>query len=175
MNTQSVLVVDDDAIFRERLQKAFISRGFTAHAAATGKEASELAKTHTFSAATVDLKLPNESGISIVEDLHKINPQTKILVLTGYGSISTAVEAMKKGASNYLSKPADADQILEALNENTPSQPPKVATPTLSRVEWEHIQRVLSECGGNISKASKILGLHRRSLQRKIAKEPAKS
>ncbi len=176
MEEQSILVIDDDSIFRERLRKAFAARGFSAFAAASGEEAAQIAQSRTFHAATVDLKLPQESGLTIIEKLHKINPQTKILVLTGYGSIATAVDAMKKGAINYLSKPADADQILDALNEKRlPSKSKEIKTPSLSRVEWEHIQRVLSECDGNISKASKILGLHRRSLQRKIAKEPHKN
>ncbi len=110
----------------------------------------------------------------MVRDLHGMDDTTCILMLTGFGSIATAVAATKLGASHFLSKPADADQILNAyrkLNEGGDGDVPE-SVPSLARVEWEHIQRVLEDCGGNISQAAKLLGLHRRSLQRKLTKYP---
>jgi two-component system response regulator RegA len=117
--------------------------------------------------------MPGRSGLEVVRELCAIDPTTKIVVLTGYGSIATAVEAMRRGATSYLPKPADADEILVALADT----PPQVTggdfpAPSLARAEWEHIQRVLADCGGNISEAARRLGLHRRSLQLKLRKYP---
>ncbi len=104
--------------------------------------------------------------------LKRVDPTTNIVVLTGYGSITTAVESMKRGATTYLTKPVDADQITAAF-DGAPAPAAGAAVPTLARVEWEHIQRVLADCGGNVSQASRLLGIHRRSLQRKLWKHPA--
>jgi len=119
----------------------------------------------------VDLRLPGESGLSVVKDLKSLDPATVVVVLTGYGSIATAVESMKLGAASYLTKPADADQIVAAFEGTQPAD--EGAVPSLARVEWEHIQRVLADCGGNVSQAARMLGIHRRSLQRKLSKYPA--
>jgi two-component system response regulator RegA len=172
----SILIVDDDEVYRTRLARAFVDRGYdvrTAHdhdsgvAAATG-ESPEL--------AVVDLKMPGKSGLELVKALHEIDPATKTIVLTGYGSIATAIDAVRLGATYYLSKPADADDIVAAFarGEAPPLEPPDhdYRAPSLARAEWEHINRVLSDAGGNISEAARRLGIHRRSLQRKLQKYP---
>jgi two-component system response regulator RegA len=117
--------------------------------------------------------MPGRSGLEVVRHLRALDAQTRVVVLTGYGSIATAVEAMKLGAVNYLAKPADADQVLAALGVTEPSDAGAEAqTPSLARVEWEHIHRVLQDCDNNVSEAARRLGLHRRSLQRKLARIP---
>jgi two-component system response regulator RegA len=120
--------------------------------------------------------MPGESGLDIVRALRGLDSTITIIMLTGYGSIATALEAVKYGADNYLSKPVDVDQIIEAYVNTRQSAPAgarlPVSVPSLGRVEWEHIQRVLTDCGGNVSQAAKLLGLHRRSLQRKLSKYP---
>ena len=124
--------------------------------------------------AVVDLRLPGKSGLDVVRGLKALEPTTDIVVLTGYGSIATAMESVQLGARTYLTKPADADQILLAFGGDTLSPVTEpAAVPSLARVEWEHINRVLADCGGNISQAARLLGIHRRSLQRKLAKYPA--
>lgn len=121
-----------------------------------------------------DLKIPGGSGLSLLPEFKKIAPDCKIVLLTGYATFATAVQAVKQGAVNYLAKPAHADAILQALMGAEATRTSSLPLPTLDQVEWDHIQRVLSDCDGNISKASKVLGLHRRSLQRKLAKFPDK-
>lgn len=172
----SLLMIDDHALLRERLARAFRSRGYDVRTAANAVEAVELARAESPELAVVDLKMPGPSGLECVRDLHEIDPSTRILVLTGYGSISTAVEAMRLGAVNYLQKPADADDIIAAFRKA--ETPPLSETeldypaPTLARAEWEHISRVLGDCAGNVSEAARRLGLHRRTLQRKLSKDP---
>jgi two-component system, response regulator RegA len=171
----SVLLVDDDEVFRQRLARALAERGLDVRAAADLASALAAARTDPPELAIVDLRMPGGSGLELVQELRKLDPATRILVLTGYGSIATAVEAIKLGAVHYLSKPADADEILAALGaaEAASSGPAAaLSTPTLARAEWEHINRVLADCQGNISEAARRLGLHRRSLQRKLAKYP---
>ncbi|MDB5321753.1 MAG: hypothetical protein JWN40_3384 [Phycisphaerales bacterium] len=173
------LVVDDDAIFRARLVKALAARGYVAQGAGTVDEAIEVARDLKPDAAVVDLKMPGgKSGLDLVPDLVARHPGVRVVVLTGYGSIATAVEAVRKGAINYLSKPADADQILAAFDSdgenggNGGAGDGADGIPSLARVEWEHIQRILTDCDGNISQAARRLGIHRRSLQRKLGKLP---
>jgi len=171
------LVVDDDASFRTRLVKALSSRGFLAQGAGTADEALDVARELKPDAAIVDLKMPGgKSGLELVPDLVSRHPGVQVVVLTGYGSIATAVEAVRKGAINYLSKPADTDQILAAFDADgegaSAAADATEVTPSLARVEWEHIQRILSDCDGNISLAARRLGIHRRSLQRKLSKLP---
>lgn len=131
--------------------------------------------------AVVDLRLPGRSGLELVRELRARIPDVRIVVLTGYGSIANAVEAMRLGATHYLSKPADADEILAAFartsgDSEVVSEPDEGAlAPSLARAESEHINRVLADCGGNVSEAARRLGLHRRSLQRKLAKLPPKT
>ena len=171
---RSVLVVDDDDTFRTRLGRAFEARGFEVRTAPSAAIAIELALQESPEFAVVDLRMPGASGLDVVRELHAIDPASVIVMLTGYGSIATAVEAVRAGAVHYLSKPVDIDQILAAFEgkATTGSAPP--AVPSLARVEWEHIQRVLSDCEGNISQAARLLGLHRRSLQRKLSKDPVR-
>jgi two-component system response regulator RegA len=171
------LIVDDDDIFRSRLCRAFESRGWETLGAADGAAALQLSSQSSPDLAIVDLRLPGMNGLDIVEGLRHLDETTCIIMLTGYGSIATALSATKLGANHYLSKPADADQILNAYKRIVEgfegnAEPPAQAVPSLARVEWEHIQRVLSDCDGNVSHAAKLLGLHRRSLQRKLAKYP---
>jgi two-component system response regulator RegA len=172
-NAQTLLVVDDDAVFRTRVMRAFHDRGYDVHGAASHGDAVAQAQADSPELAIVDLRLPDRSGLDVVRDLRAIDPATRIVVLTGYGSIATAVESIRLGAATYLTKPVDADQIEAAFDGNAAaSRQPAVSVPTLARVEWEHIQRVLTDCGGNLSQAARLLGMHRRSLQRKLAKDP---
>jgi two-component system, response regulator RegA len=170
-----MLVVDDDVTFRNRLVKALVCRGHDTHGAGSAGEATEVAKRISPQHVVVDLRMPGESGLQLISQLVRIDPQIEIIVLTGYGSIATAVEAMRRGAMDYLQKPCDADQILAAFDrggEHDPAGDPEAeSVPSLARVEWEHIQRVLVECGGNISAAARRLRMHRRSLQRKLFKK----
>ena len=173
-NARTLLIVDDDATFRTRLVRAFESRGLSVRAAGSYEEAIELAAADPPELALVDLRLPTRSGLDVVRGLKTLEPTTTIVVLTGYGSIATAVEAMRVGAATYLTKPVDADQILAAFDQSSPANEgqPTILVPSLARVEWEHIQRVLTECHGNLSQAARLLGIHRRSLQRKLSKDP---
>lgn len=172
------LIVDDDEVFRSRLSRALTDRGWEAHAAADGNAALRAAEEYGPEMAIVDLRLPGMSGLDIVRELSARDRSTCIIMLTGYGSIATALSATRLGAAHYLSKPADADQILDAYRktqgpgEAPPADGEAAQVPSLARVEWEHIQRVLADCDGNISQAAKLLGLHRRSLQRKLSKYP---
>lgn len=172
------LVVDDDEIFRERLCRALQARGWEAIAAPDGPAALQYAESSSPDLAIVDLRLPGVDGLAIVRQLHELDETICILMLTGYGSIATALEATRLGANHYLTKPVDTDQILSAyerISNGEAAPPPSTPqVPTLARVEWEHIQRVLADCDGNISQAARLLGLHRRSLQRKLSKYPPK-
>lgn len=167
---RTLLIVDDDAPFRDRLVRAMRARGFDARGAADHRTAIDTARADSPELALVDLRLGHESGVELVRELKDADPATVVVVLTGYGSIATAVASIKAGAATYLTKPADADQIVAAFDGVQPPEPADV--PSLARVEWEHIQRILQDCGGNISQAARTLGLHRRSLQRKLLKFP---
>ncbi len=173
---QSILLVDDDDVFRRRLARAFEDRDYDTRVAADFDEAVRSARNDSPELAVTDLKMPGRSGLELVQALHEIDPATKVVVLTGYGSIATAIDAVRLGATYYLPKPADADDIVAAFAraEAPPLDPPALEyqAPSLARTEWEHINRVLSDCGGNISEAARRLGIHRRSLQRKLQKYP---
>jgi two-component system response regulator RegA len=168
---RTLLVIDDDVPFRERLVRAMRDRGFEATGVGDYPAALEAAQADSPELALVDLRLPGEDGLAVVRELKRLDPSTVVVVLTGYGSIATAVESIKLGAASYLTKPADADQIVAAFDGVQP--PEGTDVPSLARVEWEHIQRVLADCRGNISQAARTLGVHRRSLQRKLARMPA--
>ncbi len=169
----TLLLVDDDEVLRERLGRALRERGFDVTTAAGGEEALAAARRDAPEFAILDLRMPGASGIEVLDALRAIDPATRVLMLTGYGSIATAVEATRRGAVGYLPKPADADEIVAALT-GRPAQDGAVEidTPSLARTEWEHIQRVLADCGGNVSETARRLGIHRRSLQRKLQKYP---
>ncbi len=172
----TILVVDDDEVFRERLARALADRGLEVRTAADPAEALASARSDSPEMAVVDLRMPGGNGLELVRDLKKIDASTKVVVLTGYGSIATATEAMRLGATHYLPKPADADELLAAFTKD--ELPPLAAleldtdAPSLARAEWEHINRVLADAGGNISEAARRLRIHRRSLQRKLQKYP---
>ncbi|HWQ37590.1 MAG TPA: response regulator transcription factor [Burkholderiales bacterium] len=169
----TVLLVEDDDTFGAVLGRSLVRRGYNVSLATSAKQALELAMRVRPTYAIVDLKLPGDSGLVVVSRLKAALPRTRTIVLTGYASIATAVEAIKLGAVHYLAKPADADQILEALcREAGDAHVPLADPPSLARLEWEHIQRVLAEHGGNISATARALKMHRRTLQRKLAKKP---
>jgi len=177
MNNQpTLLLVDDDLIYCDVLGEALSNRDYSISLAHDVPSA--LAKLNQLipDFAVIDLKMPGPSGLELVEKLHKLNPDAKIIVLTGYASIATAVEAIKLGATHYLTKPADADEIVAAFEHHDGNTEVPVAEKPFSvnRLAWEHIQKVLSDCGGNISEAARRLGMHRRTLQRKLQKRPVK-
>lgn len=169
----TLLVVEDDEFLRDRLVRAFRDRGFAAQGAASVTEAARLADDAP-EYAVVDLRIGEESGLEVLRALLAKDPATRVVLLTGYASIATAVEAMRLGAVHYLTKPADADQIIAALQRG--AEPETIAPAgeplSLARAEWEHINAVLVSVSGNISEAARRLGLHRRSLQRKLSKYP---
>jgi two-component system response regulator RegA len=172
----SILIVEDDTVFRSLLVEALRERGYDATGVADGETAVEAARADSPEMAVVDLKLPGISGLDVLRELKEIDATTAVVVLTGYGSIATALEAVRLGATHYLTKPTDADRVLAAfeLGLAATAHEAQVDTPSLARVEWEHIQRVLSDCGGNVSEAARELSMHRRSLQRKLGKYPVK-
>ena len=168
-----LLLVDDDLVFRERLGRALQSRGYAPRLAGDAASALVLAETGPVAAAVLDLNLAGSSGLDLIAPLRRLHPRARLLVLTGYGSIANALQAVRLGADDYLTKPADADQIAAALHgNNTNPAPTRATVPTLDRLEWEHIQRILTDTGGNISESARLLGIDRRSLQRKLAKFP---
>lgn len=172
-----LLLVDDDEVFREVLRDALEARGFAVCVAPDAPSALELAQTESPEYAVVDLRMPGPSGLTLVQSLMELDPNTRVVVLTGYASIATAVEAIKLGAVQYLAKPADVDEILAAFQRTRGDAETPIANApmSVSRVEWEHIQKVLGECGGNISETARRLRMHRRTLQRKLAKRPVRS
>ena len=171
-----VLIVDDDETYRTALARAFERRGFSVSAAGSASEALALLEREPPDYASIDLRMPGGSGLALVRQIKERQPSAVLVVLTGYGSIATAVEAVKLGAADYLTKPADAADLLRAFGAApvapAPAFPPPQEVPSLARVEWEHISRVVADCGGNISQAARVLRMQRRSLQRKLAKYP---
>jgi two-component system response regulator RegA len=169
-----MLVVDDSYAFRERVARAFRERGFQVRTAANYAEAIATATEFRPDLAVVDLRMPGESGLRLIRELKQIHDATRVLILSGFGSIATAIDAVRLGAVNFLPKPADADDILAAFERGQlPVSVPvetEPETPSLARAEWEHIHRVLADCSGNVSEAARRLGIHRRSLQRKLRK-----
>ncbi|WP_432697615.1 response regulator transcription factor [Marinobacterium sp. YM272] len=174
--SEKFLVVDDDPTFTRVLARSLTRRGFSVSVARNVEDALSQARQETPALASVDLKMEGPSGLELIEGLKALNPQMRILILTGYASIATAVDAIKLGASNYLPKPADADQILAALNHEQVDVAQEISADPMSvnRLEWEHIQKVLAEHDGNISATARALGMHRRTLQRKLQKRPVR-
>ena len=168
---RTLLIVDDDRPFRERLARAMQTRGFTVLIAETVREGITTARENPPAFAVVDLKLEDGNGLDVVEALHEKRPNCRVVVLTGFGNIATAVAAVKYGAIDYLPKPADADDILAALMATPGSKPKPPENPmSADRVRWEHIQRVYELCGHNVSETARRLNMHRRTLQRILAK-----
>lgn len=172
----TLLIVDDDRPFREALAAAFTRRGYEVRAVANADEALALCASWVPERAVLDLRMPGASGIELLRALKRIDPNTEVVLLTGYGSIPNAVEAVRAGAANYLTKPAEPDEIEAAFRGEASPVREEVSgeTPSLDRASWEHIQRILADCQGNISEAARRLGLHRRTLQRKLQKVPSK-
>lgn len=177
MTEKRLLLVDDDAVFVKVLSRALSARGFVVVTSLDATGALNALREQPMDFAVVDLRIGRENGLSLIPDLLDIQPRLRILLLTGYASIATAVDAIRRGAHNYLAKPVDADAVVHALLDKNPrdvqeNESRDDSVPRLKRLEWEHIQRVLSECDGNVSEASRRLGLHRRTLQRKLTKRP---
>lgn len=173
-DVHTVLFVDDDEAFGARMSRALEARGFAVTHVTSAAAAMAAAAGESPELAVVDLRLPDGHGLDIVRALHAIDETTRIIVLTGYGAIATAVESLKLGAADYLTKPIDATQLVAAFSpaaSKTPA-PRDFVVPSLARLEWEHIHRVLADCGGNVSEAARALHMHRRSLQRKLNKYP---
>jgi len=175
--TPPILIVDDDPTFNSILVRTLDRRGLLAVGTMDGDNALRLAREHGVDRVVLDLNLGGISGLQLIPDLLAINPTMRIVVLTGYGSIATAVEAVKRGATQYLAKPVDIETILTAFTDDiaddallTPEEPLSV-----DRMEWEHIQRVLNENDGNISATARALKMHRRTLQRKLSKHPVRT
>lgn len=176
---ESILVIDDDETFNTVLRRALERRGFLAHGAVDADGALSLAQAHPPNAVVLDLNIGSASGLNLIRPLLDIAPDCRIVVLTGYASIATAVDAIKLGATQYLAKPVEVDAIIaafEGVEEDAPDSEGELLSGPLSvgRLEWEHIQRVLHEHDGNISATARALRMHRRTLQRKLAKRPLK-
>jgi two-component system response regulator RegA len=164
---EKILVCDDDTAFRRRLARSLRDKGFCVYEAVDVRHGLETFLEYRPTRVIVDLRMPGETGLSLVSEITKHDPTCNVLVLTGFGSISTALEAVRRGATNYLTKPATISQILASFSpqsDNASIEP----LPSLAQVEAEYVQRVLDQCGGNVSQSAKILGVHRRSLQRKL-------
>ena len=167
----SCLILDDDMPFRTRLGRAMEKRGFLPILAETVAEARTVVQQQPPAFAVVDLRLEDGDGIEIVNQLHEQRPDARAIILTGYGNITTAVAAVKAGAIDYLSKPADADDVQKALLAPPGEMPEPPENPmSADRVRWEHIQRVYELCNHNVSETARRLGMHRRTLQRILAK-----
>jgi two-component system response regulator RegA len=173
-----LLLIDDDKVFLETLARSLQRRGETVLIASNSEEALQAIREFNPDRAVLDLNLAGESGLQLLTQMLEQSPQLRIIMLTGYASIVTAVDAMKRGALNYLCKPVNATQVLQAFGEATePEEQEKEIEDTtplsVDRLEWEHIQRVLHEHDGNISATARALNMHRRTLQRKLQKKPA--
>jgi two-component system response regulator RegA len=171
----SLLLVDDDEPFLKRLARAMERRGFEVRTAGSVAEGKALALARPPAFAVVDLRLEDGNGLDVVEALRERRPDARIVVLTGYGAIATAVAAVKIGATDYLAKPADANDVTDALLSRAGALPPPPENPmSADRVRWEHIQRVYEQCDRNVSETARRLNMHRRTLQRILAKRSPK-
>lgn len=173
---QRLLIIDDDEMFCHVLNRALTRRGYEVIVAHDAEQALAMAAQFLPTMATLDLKLENSSGLKLLPELLASAPHCRIVVLTGYSSIATAVEAIKLGAVNYLCKPVDADDVLSAFEQQSGDPDIELADnpPSINRITWEHIQKVLQEHDGNISATARALGMHRRTLQRKLQKRPVR-
>ena len=164
---KDLLIVDDDLPFRDRLSRSMEKRGFEVESYSDYASSVKRVKEKKFNFAIVDMRLGDGSGLELVKEIQKISPNTKSLLLTGYGNIATAVAAIKSGAIDYLPKPAEIDQIYDALTNSKEILPPPPENPmTADRIRWEHIQRVFIQCNRNVSETARRLRMHRRTLQR---------
>ncbi len=173
---RTLLLVDDDAPLRERLARALAQRGFTVAVADSVRAGSDAARSRPPAYAVVDLRLGDGSGLDVVAVLRQVRTDVRVVMLTGYGNLATAVAAVKAGAVDYLPKPADADAIVAALlSEKGVLPPPPIKPMSADRVRWEHIQRVYEQCDRNVSETARRLRMHRRTLQRILSKHAPKS
>ena len=175
-HTDNFLIIDDDETLTMVLQRALKRRSFNAHTASNGKDALALCEELQPQYISLDLKMVEETGLHLIPKLLDVSPRSRIVMLTAYGSISTAVDAIKAGAFQYLCKPVDADQLLEAFASEK-SEPVKITeekAPSVKRLEWEYIQQALNNNDGNVSATARELGMHRRTLQRKLQKHPVR-
>ncbi len=171
LEDRTLIVLDDDAPFRGRLARALTLRGFMVSAVGTVAEAKDVARLNPPAYAVLDLRLEDGSGLEVVEELHKYRDDSHAIILTGYGSVATAVAAVKAGAVNYLPKPVDVDDVINALLADSEDLPQPPENPmSADRVRWEHIQRVYELCNHNVSETARRLNMHRRTLQRILAK-----
>ena len=172
---KSLLIVDDDNPFRERLARAMEKKGFVVSQAEGVKKGIEVVKSKKPAFAVVDLRLEDGNGLEVVKQIQNTNPESRIIMLTGYGNISTAVAAIKEGAIDYMAKPADADDVEKALLANPNKKPEPPENPmSADRVKWEHIHRVFELCNRNVSETARRLKMHRRTLQRILSKRSPK-
>lgn len=171
---EPILLVDDDLVFCQVMERALTRRGYQVLLAHSLSEAETKAGSTPFLKALVDLKIAQDSGLALIKILRKKIPDIQIIILTGYSSVSTAVEAIKLGAIHYFPKPIDLDEVLKAfIGDSLEDEDlPEISTPSLDRIEWEHIQKVLMDNEGNVSATARSLGMHRRTLQRKLQKRP---
>jgi two-component system, response regulator RegA len=169
-----LLLVDDDEVFASTMSRAIARRGYPVRVAGDVDSALAIAQTCVPGYAVVDLRLPGGSGLRLIKRLKEIAHDIRIVLLTGFGSIATTVDAIKLGANYYLTKPANADEVIAALHRDEASEEAAgpLTPPSINRLEWEHINRILTETNGNISASARILGMHRRTLQRKLGKHP---
>ena len=175
ISDRTLLLVDDDKAFLTRLERAMVKRGFDVRSADTVADGLKALESLAPAYAVVDLRLEDGNGLEIVEALHQKRPDARAVVLTGYGNIATAVTAVKLGAVDYLSKPADADDVINALLATGEDRPEPPDNPmSADRVRWEHIQRVYELCDRNVSETARRLNMHRRTLQRILAKRAPK-
>ena len=173
--SNKLLVVDDDLPFRERLSRSMEKKGFEVQSSPSFKESIIKVRETNFDYAIVDMRLEDGSGLEIIKSIKSSCPNTKSLLLTGYGNIATAVAAIKSGAIDYLPKPAEVEQIYDALTSSKETLPPPPENPmTADRVRWEHIQRVFIQCNRNVSETARRLRMHRRTLQRILNKHAPK-
>lgn len=166
----TLLLVDDDEPFRVALGRALGRRGFVVTTAASAAEGEAAARARTFEYALVDVRMPGPSGIELVHALRAIDDGTRVVVMTGYGTIANAVQAIRAGAVDYLTKPVDAEACQRALQGRTQQEGAIDDVPSLERVEWEYLHRVVADADGNLSEAARRLRMHRRSLQRKLSR-----
>jgi two-component system, response regulator RegA len=172
---RSLVLVDDDRAFLQRLERAMQLRGFEVRSAFSVAEGLELIRQKAPAFAVVDMRLEDGNGLDVIAELAKARPQSRAIVLTGYGNIATAVSAVKLGAVDYLAKPADADDITDSLlSPHDEKAPPPENPMSADRVRWEHIQRVYELCNRNVSETARRLNMHRRTLQRILAKRAPK-
>lgn len=174
-NDASLLILDDDGPFRTRLGRAMEHRGFTVNAVETVAEARAIVMKNPPAFAVLDMRLEDGNGLDVIDLLHERRPDSKMVMLTGYGNLATAVSAVKRGAVDYLAKPSDADDVCKALLSKRDEAPEPPENPmSADRVRWEHIQRVYELCGKNVSETARRLNMHRRTLQRILAKRAPK-